>query len=42
MIMGVRDMMAKTQAILVSSLYTFVGVYYALKSALGSIVEFIY
>lgn len=41
MIMGVKDMMMKTQAILVSSLYTFVGVYYALVSGLGSIVEFI-
>ena len=40
MTIGIRDLMAKTQAIMVSALYTFVGVYYSLVSGLGSVVEF--
>jgi hypothetical protein len=40
MVIGLRDLMGKTQAIMVSSLYTFVGVYYALVSGLGSLSQF--
>jgi hypothetical protein len=40
MVIGLRDLMNKTQAIMVSSLYTFIGVYYALVSGLGSLSQF--
>jgi len=40
MVIGVRDLANRTQAIMVASLYTFVGVYYALLSGLGSVVDF--
>jgi len=39
-IIAFRDMMNKTTAIMVSAIYTFISVYYALISGLGSIVEF--
>ena len=38
---GIKDILAKMQAIMVSGLYTMLGAYYALQSLMGAILEFI-
>lgn len=40
-IVGVKDVLGKIQGIITAALFTSLGSYYALKSLLGSIVEFI-
>jgi len=40
-IVGVKDMLGKIQGVLSAALFTSLGTYYALKSLLGSIVEFV-
>ena len=41
MLIGVKDMMSKTHGIFTTSLYTALGTYMTLKSALGAIFEMI-
>jgi len=40
-IIGFKDIVAKTQAILITGLFTSLGTYFTLKSLLGTIVQFI-
>jgi len=41
LIIGMKDVIAKTQAILITGLFTSLGTYFTLKALLGSIVQFI-
>jgi hypothetical protein len=40
-VINMKDMLSKTNGVLAATLYTFFGVYYTLKSALGAAIEFI-